>query len=64
MDTLYYNPHVKYVPCHHCMARRQVQDGADDLQIRRVAENTMNKQSSSADRGWAISLRYGPGTNK
>jgi hypothetical protein len=29
--------HVKWVPCHHGMARPQVADGGDGLQIWRVA---------------------------
>jgi hypothetical protein len=36
--------YVKWVPCHHIMASHQVADGAEDLQIRRVAENILNKQ--------------------
>jgi hypothetical protein len=43
--------HVKWVPCHHGMARRQVADGGDGLQIWRVAANISNKQSRTADRG-------------
>jgi hypothetical protein len=30
--------------CHHGMARPQVTDGGDSLQIWRVAANTMNKE--------------------
>jgi hypothetical protein len=33
------------------MARTQVVDGGDGLQIRRVAANILNKQSRTADRG-------------
>jgi hypothetical protein len=29
--------HIKWVPCHHGMARPQVADGGDGLQIWRVA---------------------------
>jgi hypothetical protein len=36
--------HVKWVPCHHGMARPQVADGGDDLEIWRVAANILNKQ--------------------
>jgi hypothetical protein len=36
--------HVRWVPCHHGMARPQVADGGDGLQIRRVAANIFNKQ--------------------
>jgi hypothetical protein len=43
--------HVKRVPCLHDMARPQVVDGGDSLQIWRVAVNILNKQSWTADRG-------------
>jgi hypothetical protein len=43
--------HVKCVPCHHGMARPQVADGGDGLQIWRVAANILNKQWRTADRG-------------
>jgi hypothetical protein len=33
-----------YFPCHHGMARPQVADGGDGLQIWRVAANILNKQ--------------------
>jgi hypothetical protein len=42
--------HVKWVPCHHGMARPQVADG-EGIQIRRVAANILNKQSWTADKG-------------
>jgi hypothetical protein len=35
---------VKRVPCKHGMARPQVADGGDDLQIWRVAANILNMQ--------------------
>jgi hypothetical protein len=35
--------HVKWVPCHHGMARPQVADGGEGLQIWRVAANILNK---------------------
>jgi hypothetical protein len=41
---------VRWVPCHHGMARPQVADGGDALQIGRVAANILNKQSRTADR--------------
>jgi hypothetical protein len=41
--------HVKWVPCHHGMARPQVADGGDGLQIWRGAANILNKQSRTAD---------------
>jgi hypothetical protein len=40
--------HVKWV---HCMARPQVADGGDGLQIWRVAANILNKQSRTIDKG-------------
>jgi hypothetical protein len=52
--------HVRWVPCHHDMARPQVADGGDGLQIWRIAGNILNKQSRTADKprssnlgGWA-----------
>jgi hypothetical protein len=55
--------HVKWVPCHHGMARPQVADGGDGLQIWRVAANISNKQSRTADRGGSSSLGVGRGAN-
>jgi hypothetical protein len=49
--------HVKWVPCHHGMARPQVADGVDGLQIWRVAANILNKKSRTADRG--VVLQFG-----
>jgi hypothetical protein len=46
---------------HHGMARPQVADGGDGLQIRRVSANILNKQSRTADRGWSSSLGIGRG---
>jgi hypothetical protein len=42
--------HVRWVPCHHGMARPQVADGGNGLQIWRVAANILNKQSRTADK--------------
>jgi hypothetical protein len=53
--------HVRWVPCHYGMARPQVADGGDGLQIRRVAANILNKQSRTADKGWSSSLEVGCG---
>jgi hypothetical protein len=39
--------HVRWVPCHHGMARPQVPDGGDDLQFWRAAANILNKQPIS-----------------
>jgi hypothetical protein len=41
------------------MARPQVVDGEDGLQIWRVAANILNKQSRTADTGWSSSLGVG-----
>jgi hypothetical protein len=38
------------------MARPQVADGGDGLQIWRVAANILNKQSRTADKRWSSSL--------
>jgi hypothetical protein len=43
--------HVMWVSCHQGMARPQVADGRDGLQIWRVAANILNKQSRTAQRG-------------
>jgi hypothetical protein len=47
--------HVRCVPCHHSMARPQVADGGDSLQLWRVAANIWTKQSRTADKGWSSS---------
>jgi hypothetical protein len=36
--------HVRWVHCHHGMARPRVADRGDGLQIWRVAANILNKQ--------------------
>jgi hypothetical protein len=48
--------HVRWVPCHHGMARPQVADGRNGLQIWRVAANILNKQSLTANKGWSSSF--------
>jgi hypothetical protein len=55
--------HVWWVPCHHGMARPQVADGGDALQVWRVAANILNKQSRTADKGLSSSLRVGRDAN-
>jgi hypothetical protein len=55
--------HVKWFLCHHGMARPQVADGGDGLQLWRVAANIVNKQSRTADSGWSSSLGFGRGAN-
>jgi hypothetical protein len=52
---------VKWVPCPHGLARPQVADGENGLQIWRIASNISNKQSRTADRGWPSSLGVGRG---
>jgi hypothetical protein len=54
---------VKRVVCHHGIARPQVADGEDGLQIWRVAANILNKQSRTANNGWWSSLGVGRGFN-
>jgi hypothetical protein len=41
------------------LARPQVADGEDGLQIFRVAVHILNKQSRTADKGWSSSLGVG-----
>jgi hypothetical protein len=48
--------HVTWVPCHHVMARPQVADGGDDLQIWRVAAIILNMQSLTDTREWICRL--------
>jgi hypothetical protein len=43
------------------MARPQVANGADGLQIWRAAANILNKQSRTADMGFSCSLGVGRG---
>jgi hypothetical protein len=50
-------------PCHHGMARPQVADRKNGLQIWRLAANILNKQSRTAD-NWSSSLGVGRGGNK
>jgi hypothetical protein len=55
--------HVRWVPCHHGMARPQVADGGNGLEMWRVAANIFNKQSRTADKGRSSSLGVGRGAN-
>jgi hypothetical protein len=52
----------KRVSCYHGMTRPQVADEANVLQIWRIGANILNKQSWTADKGWASSL-VGRGSN-
>jgi hypothetical protein len=56
--------HVKWVPCHHGMARPQVADGGDGLQIWRVAANILNKQARTAEKWWSSRLGVRSGNRK
>jgi hypothetical protein len=47
---------IRWVPCHHGMARLQVAHGRDGLQIWRVAANILNKESRSLDKVCSSSL--------
>jgi hypothetical protein len=51
VHTLINTIHVRWVPCHHSMARPQVADREKYLQICRAAENIFNKQSRRAEKG-------------
>jgi hypothetical protein len=53
----------KWVPCHHGMARPQVADGGEGLQIWRIAANIFNKESRTADKGWPSRLGVEWGAN-
>jgi hypothetical protein len=48
--------HVKWVHCHLDVARRQVADREDGLQMWRVAANILNNQLRTADSGWSSEL--------
>jgi hypothetical protein len=48
--------HVKWDPCHHCMAHPPVGVVGDGLQIRRVAVIILNKQLRAAEKTWSFSL--------
>jgi hypothetical protein len=43
--------HIIFFPYHHGMARPQVADGGDGLQVWRAAANILNKKSRTADEG-------------
>jgi hypothetical protein len=46
------------------MARPQVADGGDALQVWMVAANILNKQSRTPDKEWYSSLEVGRGASK
>jgi hypothetical protein len=60
---IYLEERVKWVSCHHGMARPQVTDGGDGFQIWRAAANILNKQSRTADKGWFSGLGVGRGAD-
>jgi hypothetical protein len=55
--------HVKWVPCHHGMARPRVADRGDGLQIQRVAAILLNMLSRTAAWEWPSRLGVGWGAN-
>jgi hypothetical protein len=55
--------HVKWVPCHHGMARLQAADGGDALHVWSVAANILNKQYCTANKEWSSSLGVERGAN-
>jgi hypothetical protein len=50
------SPHVRWLPYHNRMARPQVADGGDALQVWTVAANILDKRSRTADKGWSSSM--------
>jgi hypothetical protein len=54
-------PPVECVHCHRYMARRQVTEGGDGLQVWNQDANILNKQSRAAENGWSSSLGVGLG---
>jgi hypothetical protein len=61
LNELLITIHVRWVPCHHGMARPQVADGGDAFHLWRAAANIFNKQTRRADKGWFSSLELGVG---
>jgi len=57
------NGHVRWVPSHHGMARPEVADEGECLQIWKEAVNILNKQLRTADKGWSSSLGVGRGAD-
>jgi hypothetical protein len=53
--------HVRWLPCHHGMARPQVAVGGDAHQIRKVAANILYNLSRTADRDDPPVWRLGVG---
>jgi hypothetical protein len=63
INTSKSNCHVMWVPCHYSMARPQVADGGDGLQIWRVAAIILNKKSLTVEREWLCRLECWPGAD-
>jgi hypothetical protein len=62
MYSVYF--HVRWVPCHHGMARPQVADGGDAFRVWRLAANILKEQSRTADQWWLWSFGVGRGAKK
>jgi hypothetical protein len=56
INTMNSKCHVTWVPCHQGMARPQVADGGDGLQIWRLAAIILIGQSRPDNRGWLCRL--------
>jgi hypothetical protein len=48
--------YVRWVPCHHGMARPQVADGGDALQFWRQAANILNKPTRGGPPAWGLGV--------
>jgi hypothetical protein len=53
--------YLRWVPCHSGMARAQVAEEGDGLQLWRVAADILNIQSRADDKGWSCSFGAGSG---
>jgi hypothetical protein len=56
LRLMFFKEKLSHIICHHGVARPQIADGGDGLQIWRVAANILNLQSWTADKGWSFSL--------
>jgi hypothetical protein len=54
---------TKCAACHHGMARPQLEDGGDGLQMCKVATKVVNKQLWTADKEWSTTLGSWAGAN-
>jgi hypothetical protein len=55
--------HVRWVPCHHGMARPRVEDGGTASKLWRLAANILKKQPRTNNKGWSSSFGVGRGAN-